>query len=62
MGRRISRYKKMEKMITVALCKDAIVFIAYLIFAGIGQIAECVAIGAMEFDKIVAFAKEKEID
>lgn len=30
--------------------------------AGIGQIAECVPIGAMEFDKIVAFAKEKEID
>lgn len=30
--------------------------------AGIGQIAECVPIGAMEFDKIVAFAKEQEID
>lgn len=30
--------------------------------AGIGQLAECVPIGAMEFDKIVAFAKEKEID
>lgn len=30
--------------------------------AGIGQIAECVSIGAMEFDKIVAFAKEKSID
>lgn len=30
--------------------------------AGIGQIAECVAIGAMEFDKLVTFAKEKEID
>lgn len=30
--------------------------------AGIGQIAECVPIGAMEFDKIVAFAKEKNID
>ena len=30
--------------------------------AGIGQVAECVAIGAMEFDKLVAFAKEKEID
>ena len=29
--------------------------------AGIGQIAECVPIGAMEFDKLVAFAKEKEI-
>ena len=30
--------------------------------AGIGQLAECVAIGAMEFDKLVAFAKEKAID
>lgn len=30
--------------------------------AGIGQIAECVAIGAMEFDKLTDFAKEKEID
>ena len=30
--------------------------------AGIGQIAECVPIGAMEFDKLVAFAKEKKID
>ena len=30
--------------------------------AGIGQIAECVAIGAMEFDKLVAFAKEEQID
>ena len=28
----------------------------------VSQIAECVPIGAMEFDKIVAFAKEKEID
>lgn len=30
--------------------------------AGIGQIAECVPIGAMEFEKLVSFAKEKEID
>ena len=30
--------------------------------AGIGQIAECVPIGAMEFDKITAFAKENAID
>ncbi len=30
--------------------------------AGIGMIAECVPIGAMEFDRLVAFAKEKEID
>ena len=30
--------------------------------AGIGEIAECVNIGAMEFDKLTAFAKEKDID
>lgn len=30
--------------------------------AGIAAVAECVPIGAMEFDKLVAFAKEKEID
>ena len=30
--------------------------------AGIGEIAECVPIGAMEMDKLVAFAREKEID
>ncbi len=30
--------------------------------AGIAEYAECVSIGAMEFDKLVAFAKEKEID
>ncbi len=30
--------------------------------AGIGQIAECVPIGAMEFDRLAAFAKENGID
>lgn len=30
--------------------------------AGIGLIAECVPIGAMEFEKLTAFAKEKEVD
>ena len=30
--------------------------------AGIAALAECVPIGAMEFDKIVAFAREKAID
>lgn len=29
---------------------------------GIAQVAECVPIGAMEFNKLVTFAKEKEID
>ncbi len=30
--------------------------------AGIEEYAECVSIGAMEFDKLVSFAKEKNID
>lgn len=30
--------------------------------AGIAELAECVPIAAMEFDKLVAFAKENEID
>lgn len=30
--------------------------------AGIAEFAECVSIGAMEFDKLASFAKEKEID
>ena len=30
--------------------------------AGIAALAECVDIGAMEFDKLAAFAKEKQID
>ena len=30
--------------------------------AGIAEYAECVPIGPMEFSKITAFAKEKEID
>ncbi len=30
--------------------------------AGIEEYAECVNIGAMEFEKLAAFAKEKEID
>ena len=30
--------------------------------AGIASVAECVPIGAMEFDKLVAFAKENNID
>ena len=30
--------------------------------AGIEEVAECVPIGAMEFDKLVAFAKEKAIE
>ena len=30
--------------------------------AGIAEYAQCEPIGAMEFEKIVAFAKEKEVD
>jgi phosphoribosylamine--glycine ligase len=30
--------------------------------AGISEIAQCVAIGAMEFEKLAAFAKENEVD
>lgn len=30
--------------------------------AGCAEYAECVPIGAMEFDKLVAFAKENKID
>ena len=30
--------------------------------AGIASLAECVDISVMDFDKLVAFAKEKEID
>ena len=30
--------------------------------AGIAQLAECVPIGAMEFDRLTEFAKENEID
>ncbi len=30
--------------------------------AGIGEIAECIPIGAMEFDKLVAFAKDNQVD
>ena len=32
-----ARYKKMERLITVALCVNAVIFFAYLIFAGIGM-------------------------
>ena len=30
--------------------------------AGIAQVAECVPIGAMEFEKLAAFAKENAVD
>lgn len=39
MGGRNSRYRKMESVITAVLFLDAAVFLAYLICAGIGNIA-----------------------
>ena len=36
MSRKRSRYKKMEAVVTAVLCVDAAIFLAYLIFAGIG--------------------------
>lgn len=38
MDRKRSRYKQMEIMVTAVLCIDAVIFLAYLIFAGIGMI------------------------
>ena len=34
-----SRYKAMETIVTAALCLDAVIFLAYLIFAGVGMVA-----------------------
>ena len=34
-----SRYKAMETVVTAALCLDAVIFMAYLIFAGAGMVA-----------------------
>ena len=38
MNRNKARYKKMEAMVTAALCLDVVIFIAYLICAGAGMI------------------------
>lgn len=37
MGSKKRRYKKMEAMVTGVLCLDAVLFIAFLIFAGAGM-------------------------
>ena len=37
MSTKRSRYKKMEALITAALCVDVIIFLAFLIFAGMGR-------------------------
>ena len=49
MARRKSKYKKMEFYITIALCVDAAIFLAYMIFAGMGLIALKVISAAMCF-------------
>lgn len=38
MNRKKARYKKMEAMITAALFLDLVIFIAYLVVAGMGMI------------------------
>lgn len=38
MDRNKTRYKKMEAIMTAILCLDAVVFVAYLVFAGIGMV------------------------
>lgn len=38
MDRKKARYKKMESMITAVLCLDVVIFVGYLIFAGMGMI------------------------
>lgn len=38
MGKNRTRYKRMEAAITAVLCLDTVIFLAYLIFSGIGQI------------------------
>lgn len=37
MDNKRSRYKQMEIMVTAVLCVDALIFLAYLIFAGMGM-------------------------
>lgn len=53
-----------EHAIAASVAKSSVVDEIYCApgNAGIGMIAQCVPIGAMEFEKIVAFAKEKKID
>ena len=53
-----------EHAIAASVAKSSVVDEIYCApgNAGIGGLAECVPIGAMEFDKIVAFAKEKNVD
>ena len=36
MDKNRTRFKQMEKIMTVVLCVDAAIFLAYLIFSGLG--------------------------
>ena len=38
MDRKKARYKKMETLVTAVLCIDTVLFLAYLIFAGVGMV------------------------
>ena len=38
MDRKKARYKRLETAVTAALCLDVIIFIAYMIFAGMGMV------------------------
>lgn len=38
MAKKNSRYKKLESIITIVLCINAVLFLAYLVFAGMGMI------------------------
>ena len=44
-----ARYKKMESAITTALCVDAAVFLAYMIFAGSGMVGMKIATAILCF-------------
>ena len=51
-----------EHAIAASVAKSPKAEKIYCAPAGIAQLAECVPIGAMEFDRLTEFAKEKEID
>lgn len=42
-----ARYKRMESLMTAVLILDAVIFIAYLVFAGIGMIGMKVVTAAL---------------
>lgn len=49
MDNKRSRYKQMELMVTVVLCIDALIFLAYLIFAGKGMTGMKVVTAVLNF-------------